>query len=135
MVSVTNRLKLIAPDGKRRLTDTLDDKGIIMLAKEFPGKKANRFIERFTFNEDTIDNKSKQKAYTLYESALIDEIETGTVKGLIQIHSYFFGGLYDIAGKIRTLNIAKGGFAFAPAMYLTENLKKIEQMPENTFDR
>jgi len=55
------------------------------------------------------------------------------VKGLQQIHAYLFGGLYDFAGKIRQKNISKNGFAFANAMYLEENLQKIEQMPENTF--
>ena len=58
----------------------------------------------------TIDEKSKQKAYELFESGIIKDIEVGTVKGLQQIHSYIFGGLYDFAGQIRTVNIAKGGF-------------------------
>lgn len=126
VVSATNQLKLIAPDGKRRLTDTLDDKGVIKLAKEFPSKKANRFIEWFTYSAETVDGKSKQKAYALFGSSLIDGIEVGTIKGLQQLHAYLFGGLYDFAGQIRTLNIAKGGFAFASAMYLQESLKKIE---------
>lgn len=80
----------------------------------------------------SLDEKSKQKAYELFESGLINEIEAGTVKGLQQIHSYIFGGLYDFAGQIRTVNTAKGGFAFAPAMYLRENLAFIEKMPEDT---
>ncbi|MFT3952726.1 MAG: Fic family protein [Oscillospiraceae bacterium] len=65
---------------------------------------------------------------------MFDTIEVGTVKGLQQIHGYLFGGLYDFAGKIRTLNIAKGGFQFAMARFLPETLKKIEKMPESTFD-
>jgi cell filamentation protein len=126
--------KLMAPDGKRHMTDCLTNDGVIMLAKEFPGKKANRFIEWVTYSDKTIDGKSKSKAYALFDSSLLDTIETGTVKGLQQIHGYLFGGLYDFAGQIRTLNIAKGGFQFAMAQFLPETLCAIEQMPENTFD-
>jgi len=126
--------KLMAPDDKRRTTDCLTNDGVIALAKEFPGKKANRFIEWFTYNDDTIDGKSKSKAYALFDSSLLDTIEVGTVKGLRQIHGYLFGGLYDFAGQIRTLNIAKGGFRFAMVRFLPEALKTIEQMPETTFE-
>ena len=80
-----------------------------------------------------IDKKSLEKAYHLFETGAIDKIEIGTTKGLQQIHKYLFGGLYDFAGKIRTMNIAKGGFRFATALYLKEILAKIEQMPESTF--
>ena len=134
VVSATNQLKLRAPDGKMRLTDALDEKGIIALGKEFPGKRANRFIEWFTYSDETIDGKSKQKAYALFESNLINEIEVGTVKGLQQIHAYLFGGLYDFAGQIRKLNISKGGFMFASANFLPGTLRLIERMPENMFD-
>ena len=58
----------------------------------------------------------------------------GTIKGLRQIHGYIFGGLYDFAGQIRTCNIAKGGFAFAPAMYLEDNLAQIDKMPEDSLE-
>ena len=133
--SSTTQLKLRSPDGKLRLTNVLDDKGIVALAKEFPGKKANRFIEWFTYSDETIDGKSKQKAYALFEGSFIDSIEVGTIKGLQQIHAYLFGGLYDFAGQIRTLNISKGGFKFAQSRHLDETLKKIEQMPENTFEQ
>ena len=80
-----------------------------------------------------IDKKSLEKAYHLFETGAIDKIEIGTTKGLQQIHKYLFGGLYDFAGKIRTMNIAKGGFRFATALYLKEILAKNEQMPESTF--
>ena len=125
--------KLLAPDGKRRTTDCLTNSGVIALAKEFPGKKANRFIEWFTYSDETIDGKSRTKAYALFDSSLLDTIEVGTVKGLQQIHGYLFGGLYDFAGQIRTLNIAKSGFQFAMARFLSESLKTIEKMPETTF--
>nr|WP_294922748.1 Fic family protein [uncultured Flavobacterium sp.] len=81
-----------------------------------------------------IDKISIEKAYRLFESNDIDSIEIGTFKSLQQIHLYLFGGLYDFAGQIRTKNISKGGFRFATALYLTEILGKIEQMPESTFD-
>ncbi|MCL2325381.1 MAG: Fic family protein [Proteobacteria bacterium] len=132
--SVTTQFKFTAPDGKKRVANVLDYDGIIALGKIFPSKKANRFIEWFTFSDETIDGKSKSKAYALFESSLIDTIEVGTVKGLQQIHGYLFGGLYDFAGQIRTLNIAKGGFQFAMVRFLPETLKNIEAMAENTFD-
>lgn len=134
LVSATNQLKLLAPDGKRRLTDVLDNDGVIALAKSFPNNKASRFIEWFTNTNESIDGKSRSKAYALFESSLIDSIEVGTVKGLQQIHAYLFGGLYDFAGQIRTVNIAKAGFQFAMAQYLKHTLKNVESMPEDSFD-
>lgn len=112
----------------------LDYDGIVALGKTFPGTKANRFIEWFTYSDETIDGKSKLKAYALFESSFIDHLEVGTIKGLQQIHAYLFGGLYSFAGQIRQKNISKGGFQFAMAQYLNNTLGKIEQMPENTFD-
>ncbi len=134
VVSATTQLKLIAPDGKKRLTDMLDYTGIIALGKEFPGKKANRFIEWFTYSDESIDGKSKSKAYAMFESSFINSIEVGTTKGLQQIHAYLFGGLYDFAGQIRQKNISKGGFQFAVSHFLGDTLKQIEAMPETTFD-
>ena len=134
VVSATTQLKILAPDGKRRVADMLDYNGIIALGKEFPGKKANRFIEWFTYSNESLDGKSKTKAYALFESSFIENIEVGTAKGLQQIHAYLFGGLYDFAGQIRQKNIAKGGFKFAVARFLGDTLKQIEAMPENTFD-
>jgi cell filamentation protein len=134
VVSATTQLKFQAPDGKKRLSDMLDYKGIVALGKQFPGKKANRFIEWFTFSDESIDGKSKTKAYALFESSFIDSIEVGTSKGLQQIHGYLFGGLYNFAGQIRQKNISKGGFQFAVSQFLGGTLKQIEEMPENTFD-
>lgn len=134
VVSATTQLKLHAPDGKKRLSDMLDYNGIIALGKQFPGKKANRFIEWFTYSDESIDGKSKIKAYALFESSLIGSIEIGTIKGLQQIHAYLLGGLYDFAGQIRQKNISKGGFRFASSQFLGTTLKQIEAMPENSFD-
>ncbi len=134
VVSATTQLKLLAPDGKRRLTDVLDYNGIIALGKEFPSKKANRFIEWFTYSDESIDGKSKTKAYAMFESSFINNIEVGTIKGLQQIHGYLFGGLYDYAGQIRQKNISKGGFQFAVSHFLGHTLKQIEAMPETYFN-
>lgn len=77
---------------------------------------------------------SKQKAKELYDSGKINEIEVGTFKGLSEIHNFLFSEIYDFAGKIRTVNIAKGNFRFAPVMYLEHSLKHIDQMPQTSFD-
>jgi cell filamentation protein len=134
VVSATTQFKFLAPDGKNRLADMLDYDGIISLGKTFPGTKANRFIEWFTYSDESIDGKSKIKAYALFESSFINGIEVGTAKGLQQIHAYLFGGLYDFAGQIRQKNISKGGFRFAVSRFLGDTLKQIEAMPETTFD-
>jgi len=134
VVSTTTQLKIIAPDGKRRLADMLDYEGIIALGKQFPSKTANKFIDWFTYSPESIDGKSKTKAYALFETSFIDSIEVGTSKGLQQIHGYLFGSLYEFAGQLRTKNISKGGFRFEYAQYLMSTLQKIDNMPETTFD-
>jgi cell filamentation protein len=134
VVSATNQLKLIAPDGKQRLTDVVDQVGVELLAKSIHNSKAMEFLDWFTYSDNTIDGQSRKKAYTFWESDMIADNEVGTVKALQKIHAYIFGGLYDFAGKIRQVNIAKGGFQFAMAQYLPQTLAQIERMPENTFD-
>ena len=134
LVSATNQLKLMATDGKRYLTDTLDYDGVIALAKHFPNNKAVKFLDWFTYSDNRIDGQSKKKAYSLFESNLIDEEEIGTTKSLQKIHAYIFGGLYDFAGQIRQKNISKGGFQFAVAQFLENTLQQIEQMPQENFE-
>ncbi len=77
---------------------------------------------------------SKQKAKELFDSGKINEIEVGTFKGLSEIHDFLFSEIYEFAGKIRTVNIAKGNFRFAPIMYLEHSLKHIDQMSQTSFD-
>ena len=132
--TICRQLKLTAKDGKKYLTDVMDEEGVNALIAIIPSKKTLIFDKWLKGMGTSIDEKSKQKAYELFESGLINELEVGTVTGLQQIHAYIFGGLYDFAGKIRSMNIAKGGFAFAPAMYLRENLAIIEKMPEDTIE-
>ena len=134
LVSLTTQLKLTAKDGKKYLSDALDFDGVYMLASEFPGKVSSEFLKWLNKNDETVDAKSKQKAYNLFDDTVLEEIEIGTIKGLQQIHAYLFSGLYPFAGQIRTINIAKGGFVFASAIYLGESLASIEKMPDNTFD-
>lgn len=90
--------------------------------------------DRQKMKTQEIDAASLEKARALFESGAIDRIEIGTVQGLCDIHAALFGGLYDFAGKIRTLNIAKGGFRFANSLYLNEILPVIERMPETTYE-
>ena len=77
---------------------------------------------------------SKSKAVKLFESNIVEEFEVGRFSGLAKIHKFLFDELYDFAGKVRTVNIAKGNFRFAPVMYLDAALKHIDDMPQSTFD-
>ena len=127
------QLKMTAADGKLYDTDCLTIKGIEYLLDILPGKQRQVLKEWFKGNNGPLDEQSKKKAYDLIESGIINDIEVGTTKGLQQIHSYIFDGLYDFAGKIRSQNISKGGFMFANALYLSDILKQIDNMPENTI--
>ena len=128
------QLKMMAPDGKYRLTDVLDSDWIILLAKNFPNNNGSDFLDWFLYSENSIDWQSRKKAYALFENYMIQDEDIGTVKSLKQIHAYLFWWLYDFAGKIREKNISKWWFRFATAQFLDETLNKIESMPETTFD-
>ena len=77
---------------------------------------------------------SKKKALELFGNEILDEYTVGSFKQLAAIHEYLFSDIYEFAGKIRTVNIAKGNFRFAPVMYLEASLENIEKMPQSTFD-
>ena len=77
---------------------------------------------------------SKRKALELFESGYLDSLEAGTFRTLTEIHKYLFDEIYEFAGKVRDVNIAKGNFRFAPVMYLKEALRNIEKMPQHNFD-
>ncbi len=134
LVSITHEFKFEAPDGKKRIADAIDNECIHILAKHYPNNRANAFLDWVTYSDNTIDGQSRKKAYTLWESDLVDDKDVGKVKSLQQIHAYLFGGLYDFAGKIRTKTIAKGNTLFCLAEHLDNYLKIVEAMPETTFD-
>lgn len=134
LVTKCNQLKMVATDGKRYLTDCLPQEDMLNLIDATPSRHALTFAKWLITGEDQLDSKSRDKAYQLWDSSMMRTIEIGTIKGLQQIHAYLFGGLYDFAGKIRTKNIAKGGFQFAMAHFLNQSLSTIDRMPETTFD-
>lgn len=135
LLAICKQLRFPARDGKTYLTDVIDGNGVNTLIAVIPSKKTAVFMHWLKTMGTTLDEQSKQKAYSLFEDGVINDIEVGTIKGLRQIHAYIFGGLYDFAGQIRTVNISKGGFLFANALYLDETLKTIEDMPEDTFEK
>lgn len=134
LVTNCNQLKLVASDGKRYLTDCLPQDELLRLIESVPSKHASAFARWLITGENQIDSKSRDKAYQLWDSTLLQTIEVGTARGLQQIHAFLFGGLYDFAGQIRQKNIAKGGFQFAVSRFLGETLAQIEQMPETTIE-
>lgn len=134
LVTNCNRLKLVASDGKRYLTDCLPQDELLRLIESVPSKHASAFARWLITGENQIDSKSRDKAYQLWDSTLLQTIEVGTARGLQQIHAFLFGGLYDFAGQIRQKNIAKGGFQFAVSRFLGETLSQIEKMPETTIE-
>lgn len=77
---------------------------------------------------------SKKKALTLFETGMLDKLEAGKFSALKSIHKYLFEEIYDFAGELRTVNLSKGNFRFAPLMYLEAALENIDQMPQSTFD-
>lgn len=134
LVSATTQLKLLAADNKKYNTDLLDSEGVVELAKNFPNNRAMKFLDWFLYSDTSIDGQSKKKAYTLFESNLINEIQVGTAKGLQQIHGYLFGGLYDFAGQIREKSISKSGCRFVYAQHLKSKLQEIDALPQKTLD-
>lgn len=82
----------------------------------------------------TEEKMSKKKALELFESGYLDNLEAGTYKTLEEIHKYLFGEIYEFAGKLRNVNIAKNNFRFAPVIYLQAALENIDKMPQSTFD-
>ena len=134
LVSVTNHFKFQAPDGKQRAADALDAACVQTIAKHYPDNRASAFLDWFTYSDTTIDGQSQKKAYTLFESGLMESLKPGTVKALQQIHAYLFGGLYEFAGKIRSKTISKGNTIFCLAEHLHNYLQTVEKMPEDSFD-
>lgn len=133
-VSDTHKLKIVAADGKLYNSDALSAEDIILLSKHYPNNRASGFLDWFTYSDNTLDGQSRKKAYTLFESGLLNSLEPGSMKCLQQIHAYLFGGLYEFAGQIRNKNISKGGFTFANCLHFSTIIPTIERMPETSLD-
>ena len=134
LVAFCKQLKMRAADSKIYNTDCLTEEGINLLLLLLPIKNKLVIQEWIKGKSNPLDEQSKLRAYELFDSDIINNIEVGTINGLQQIHSFLFGGLYSFAGQIREKNISKDNFTFGNALYLNETLSKIEKMPEVTFD-
>jgi len=132
--TICRQLKITAEDGKAYKTDCINEDGIRTSLLLLPAAKQKLFLKWIRGYSDPIDEQSKRKAYEFYENSILDNTETGTIRGLQQIHACLFEGLYDFAGTIRTKNISKGGFTFANCLFFDEIFKKIESMPDETID-
>ena len=121
------QLKLYADDGKKYLTDVVDETGIKKLGRILRSKNNIEFEKWLDGSLNPIDEQSKKKAYDFYKTGLIEEDEIGKSIALQKIHAYPF------AGKIRTKTISKGGFTFANGNFLPQILKDIDKMPDETF--
>lgn len=92
------------------------------------------FSEYYTFEKDDEEYFSKRRAKEIWDKNILNDFEVGTFKGLKEIHGYIFQDVFDFAGEIRDVNLAKSNFRFTPLLFLQNNLKTIEKMPETTFD-
>ena len=128
------QLKLYADDGKKYLSDVINEEGVRLLLTIIPSKYEEAIQDWIKGLLDPIDEQSKKKAYDFYKTELVEEDEIGKTVALQKIHAYLFEGLYPFAGKIRTKTISKGGFIFANGDFILEVLKDIDKLPDNTFD-
>ena len=128
------QLKLYAGDGKKYLSDVINEDGVRLLVTIIPSKYKKAILNWIKGLLDPIDEQSKKKAYDFYKTELIQKDEIGKTIALQKIHAYLFEGLFPFAGKIRTRTISKGGFTFANGDFLPQVLKDIDAMPDNTFD-
>ena len=132
--SFCRQLKLYASDGKKYASDVINEEGIRLFVTLISNKHKKDILNWLNGMLDPIDEQSKQKAYELYNTDLIQMDEVGKVISLQKIHGYLFEGLYPFAGKIRTKNISKDGFVFANSNFLPQILKSLDEMPDVTFD-
>ena len=128
------QLKLFAEDGKKYLSDVINEEGVRLLLTIIPSKYKKAIQDWIKGLLDPIDEQSKKKAYDFYMAELIEKDEIGKAIALQKIHAYLFEGLYPFAGRIRTKTISKGGFVFANGDFLPQVLKDIDNMPDSTFD-
>ena len=128
------QLKLYAGDGKKYLSDVINEEGIRQVLTIIPTKYKKAIQDWIKGLLDPIDEQSKKKAYSFYKTELVEEDEIGKTVALQKIHAYLFEGLYPFAGKIRTKTLSKGGFTFANGDFLPQVLKDIDKMTDNTFE-
>ena len=128
------QLKLYADDGKKYLSDVINEEGVRLLLAIIPSKYKKAIQDWIKGLLDPIDEQSKKKAYDFYKTELIEKDEIGKTIAMQKIHAYLFEGLYPFAGKIRTITISKGGFTFANGDFLPQVLSDIDKMSDNTFD-
>ena len=128
------QLKLYAEDGKKYMSDVINEGGVRLLLTIIPSKYKKQIQDWISGLLDPIDEQSKKKAYQLFKTHLINEEEIGRTISLQKIHAYLFEGLYDFAGQIRSKTISKGGFVFANGGFLPQTLSQIDEMPQSTFD-
>ena len=131
--TICGQLKLYANDGKKYLSDVINEEGIRLLLTIIPSKYKKEIQDWIKGLLDPIDEQSKKKAYDFYRTELIEKEEIGKTLALQKIHAYLFEGLYPFAGKIRTKTISKGGFNFANGDFLPQVLKDLDKMSDNTF--
>ncbi len=127
--------KLYSDDGKKYLSDVINESGVRLLLTIIPSKYKKQIRYWIQGMVDPIDEQSKKKAYDFYQTSLIENDEIGQTIALQKIHGYLFEGLYPFAGKIRTKTISKDGFVFANGDFLPQFLKDIDEMPDSTFDK
>ena len=126
--------KLYADDGKKYLSDVIDENGIKKLLFVLPSRNKEAFQKWIVGLLDPVDEQSKRKAYDFYQTNLIEDEEIGKTISLLKIHGYLFEGLYPFAGQIRTRTISKGGFTFANGDYLPTVLKDIDKMADSSLE-
>ena len=129
------QLKIYANDGKKYLSDMINEDGISQLGFIISNKKYLSFQKWLKGSLDPINERSKRKAYDLFYGDFLDLSNVGKSLLLQQIHAYLFEGLYPFAGKIRTKTISKGGFVFANGDFLPQILKDIDKMPDESFSQ
>lgn len=130
-----SKAKMLTKDKKLRLVEVISSQGINLLIHIMPTKNWAAFKQWIKGSLGSIDEQSKEKAYSLWNSSFLKDIEVGTTKGLQQIHEYIFGVLYPFAGQIRQNNISKGGFKFALCQNFKDTLPNIDAMKQETLEQ
>ena len=130
-----SRRKLLSADGKKYLSDVIDETAIKKIARIAKARNSAEFEAWLDGSLDPVDEQSKRRAYELYRTQLIGDDEIGKTIALRKIHAYLFEGLYPFAGQIRTKTISKGGFVFANGDFLPQVLRDIDRMPDQTVEQ